>query len=404
MTSRLTDSFRCGIAAEVLQLPGDCPIAGYGGLPRRVIPFRLQLRRPVLNFFRTAEGILDPIRAKAMALIDGDRRLLFISLDVVAVPPDLHDAIVRAVAPLGFSRDTVVISATHTHSGPGGVTHSWLWTLVVMDAFRRQAHDAVVSGALAAARRALAEAEPASLSTVTFSANGLQRSRQHDRWFFDPSVNVLLARSTATNRWFGAMVNMAIHGTALQGDNLRFSADVPGAIERSLERELKAPALFVNGAVGDVSPLLAGTDGLTHVEQAIGEQFRAALPWAHGVTPQWSLRRQRVLLPRPRVAHHVPAGMVLPREIDIAVIRLGDTVMLTWPGEPTTTLGLAAKGVATDAGFGRAWILGLTNGYFGYFVAPDEYRSGGYGPAKSLFGPTAGIDVVNAFRLLMADV
>jgi hypothetical protein len=337
-----------------------------------------------------------------MVLMDGDRRLLFLSLDVVAVPPDMHDAIVRAVEPMGFSRETVIVSATHTHSGPGGVTRAWTWQLVVMDTFNRAVHDAVLRGVLDAVGRAAGNAQPALLTTVSFSADGLQRSRRHDRWFFDPTVNLLLARSITSGRWLGAMVNMAIHGTAWQDDNLRLSADVPGGIERSLEQQLEAPVLFVNGAVGDVSPIIAGADGVAHIARAFGEQCASALPRARRVTPQWSVARRRVRLPAPHFMRHIPIGLLAPREVELNVIRLGGLALLTWPGEPTTTLGLAAKGVAGDAGAGQAWILGLTNGYAGYFVAPDEYRSGGYEAAKSLYGATAGITLVDEYRSMLS--
>ncbi|MGE3342331.1 MAG: neutral/alkaline non-lysosomal ceramidase N-terminal domain-containing protein [Vicinamibacterales bacterium] len=402
MTSRFPDAFRCGVAADTVRLPTGAPIAGYGGRGRRVLPCRIERRRPFVRFFRPSAGQRDPIRVKAMVVIEGDRRLLFLSLDVVAVPPDLHDEILRTVEPLGFPRDGVMVSATHTHSGPGGLTRARTWQLVVMDAFSRLVHDAIVTAVIGAVRGAVGRAEPASLSTVSFAADGLQRSRRHDRWFFDPTVNLLLARSTINTRWIGAMANMAIHGTALQDNNLLLSADVPGAIERSLERQLGAPVLFVNGAVGDVSPIMAGTEGINYIAHAFGQQCAAAIPRARRVTPRWSVFRRRLRLPAPHLLSRMPIGGLVPREVELNLIRLGDLAMLTWPGEPTTTLGLAAKGVAGDAGTGQPWILGLTNGYAGYFVAPDEHRAGGYEAAKSFYGATAGITLVEAYRALLS--
>ena len=50
------------------------------------------------------------------------------------------------------------------------------------------------------------------------------------------------------------MWNYAIHGTALGRDNFLLSGDLMADASLRLERELGVPALFVNGAVGDVSP------------------------------------------------------------------------------------------------------------------------------------------------------
>ena len=59
--------------------------------------------------------------------------------------------------------------------------------------------------------------------------------------------------------------NYAIHGTMLGAGNLRFSGDVMGVASAILERELRAPVLFVNGAVGDVSPRRHGAAAVREV-------------------------------------------------------------------------------------------------------------------------------------------
>ena len=66
--------------------------------------------------------------------------------------------------------------------------------------------------------------------------------------------------------------------------------------------------------------------------------------------------------------------------------------MLAWPGEPTTTLGFDLKRAAPNG-----WVLGLTNGYQGYFTSPGEFAEGHYEACSSLYGKQAGEQVVNAF-------
>jgi hypothetical protein len=48
--------------------------------------------------------------------------------------------------------------------------------------------------------------------------------------------------------------NYAIHGTTLGRGNLLVSGDLMAEASARIERRLGVPALFVNGAVGDVSP------------------------------------------------------------------------------------------------------------------------------------------------------
>lgn len=73
----------------------------------------------------------------------------------------------------------------------------------------------------------------ARLYAGVFQANDLQNNRRGKPGQFDSQANLLLVKS-ARGHWLGGLVNFAIHGTALDAGNLKFSADVPGAIEKAL--------------------------------------------------------------------------------------------------------------------------------------------------------------------------
>jgi hypothetical protein len=401
----------CGFASRDLTPDVGTPLAGYGGSPRRLSPAQVFGRRRLATLFAPSTGILDPIRAKAFVLEREGRRLLFLSLDIVGIPDDLLRAIVTGISTLGFGPDDVFVSATHTHSGPGALSRNLLWQVLAMDVGRSAVRSRFVAGVIDTVREARAGARPAVLSAVSFGAVGLQRNRRHVAGFYDPTANMLLARCPATGRWLGAMVNLAIHGTAMQADNLQLSADVPGGIERALEICLEAPVLFINGAVGDVSPVMSGTEGIALIGRRFADQAMAALPRARSIEADWSIttrlvRANPVLNPRSaalleRRNLNIGLGWLVPRKIPLSVVRLGDMVLLAWPGEPSTALGLAVKGAASDSGAAQAWVLGLTNGYLGYFVTPSEYRTGGYEAIKSLYGPDAGVRLVDEFRSML---
>src|SRR5438067_2151118 len=113
-----------GIAAVDLQLPNGVPLAGYGSGARRIVP--LVHGYPYATYFKPAHGNLDPIRVKAMVLQREHGQLLFMSFDLAAVTNEMYEGLVERLRPLGFHRDDIFISATHTHSGPGTLSDRWL--------------------------------------------------------------------------------------------------------------------------------------------------------------------------------------------------------------------------------------------------------------------------------------
>ncbi len=414
-------------ASDVTPRPG-VPLGGYGAKDRRLIPFDFKAKHRFATFFKPATGTHDPIRAKALVLKRGARQLLFLSLDLVGVTEDFRDEILPRIQPLGFEPDGVFFSATHTHSGPGTLSRTWLWEWLVMDLHQPKIRARFVDGIVATIEAALRAAEPAELFAYSFEAEGLQRNRRVAGGPVDRTANVLLVAPRGRPGWLGGLVNLAVHGTALHEDNLLFSADVPGGIERALEARLwevggapgaTAPTvLFINGAEGDVSPSHHGFAGIDQIGAEFAEQAFAALPSARLVDPHWRVRTETLSLGeatfhlrgcapdkyRDRIARKLRIGLgpKLPSAARLSVLRLGDMTLLTWPGEPTTALGLALKEAASAPGTRQTWVLGLTDGHMGYFTTPEEFAAGGYEACSTMHGPQAGAKVLAAYRSLLA--
>src|SRR3954447_7389620 len=124
---------RVGFAqAEIAQ--NGIPLAGYGSGARRTFPFIHG--DEYATWFKPSTGTHDPIRVKAMVLWSGDKKLLFISLDVAAVTNEMYEDLVAHWAKLGYSQEAVFISATHTHSGPGTLSNRFLWEALAGDRFQ----------------------------------------------------------------------------------------------------------------------------------------------------------------------------------------------------------------------------------------------------------------------------
>ncbi len=78
-------------------------------------------------------------------------------------------------------------------------------------------------------------------------------------------------------------------------------------------------------------------------------------------------------------------------------------MMMLWPGEPTTSLGFSLKNAGMQLR-ANVWIMGLTNGYQGYFVTPEEFAEGRYEACSDLYGAQAGETIVQAFQKMMATL
>ena len=64
-------------------------------------------------------GTDDPLRARAMVVQSGDRKLVIVGVDLVKIRHDLADkAIALVTQRTGITRDAVLVCASHNHSSP----------------------------------------------------------------------------------------------------------------------------------------------------------------------------------------------------------------------------------------------------------------------------------------------
>ena len=191
-------------------------------------------------------------------------------------------------------------------------------------------------------------------------------------------------------------------GTMLGGSNLELSADVIGAASQQVEKALGVPALFVAGALGDVSPARHGPASLPSVgaelAAAVLEGWRAAAPLARSTL---TVRATTLALPGPHLslrnslgswvprALSVPLGDMFPREATLTAVALGDVAWMVVPGELQTALGRRVK-VAGRELFGEVFVAGVSNDYLGYFVTAADYERPAYVTCASVYGPDTG--------------
>lgn len=433
--------------------------------------------------------------ATAVALVDSQgNKLLILHADLHCASSALRQ---HLLARLPWLRDhELILSATHTHLGPGhfygnplfdAMTTAAPWPL---PSRLRWLGDRLVQ----ASQRAWQSLAPADLGVARPSVPGMSSNRsmaafarnppelrqafaqgpaQHaqdlsnppDRCV-DPRLTLLVVgppgeQPVATLAWY------ACHGTALGSDWPRWSAEWAGYAREAFEAQGGGLLALANGCTGDVSPLPLTDQGeptpghprrpaeqglalaqeigravATAASQAISSVSResfdlagAHLSWEvaaelggaryglatlggavdgrnHGSGSPWERFNQGVQASGYRADRAFPAGhhqhpkvdagrglgpgviplggivgALAPKRLPLNAARIGDHLILTVPGEPTTLAGYRLERAALDLPRVKGCVVaGYSGTYAGYWVTPEEYDLQRYEASSTLFG------------------
>jgi hypothetical protein len=191
--------------------------------------------------------VTDRVHGRALVLEVGKQRFALVSLDLGRAPCRAATGRIEAAARKELGIDTVLMVASHTHHGPVLELDDWPdpkspYTGTLEQKIVRVLKDAVT--ALRPARFGVASRE------VAFNRN------RHSKRADGPVDRELLVLRVEDEggRPIAHAVNFAAHPTMLPVKLHRFSPDWPGAMADAVERETKAPCLFLQGAAGDLSP------------------------------------------------------------------------------------------------------------------------------------------------------
>jgi neutral ceramidase len=389
------------------------PLAGYGAKPRRLKGFVDWLNKyPHSTFFRPSEGRHDPIRAKVVVVIKGIKKLVFVSVDTIGVEYRFIDDLLKRLKPYSVKRAELFVSGTHTHSGPGTLSRKLPLELVAVDLFKQKNYNHLVDKTVEAIRLAFSRLEIVTLHKTSYEVEGLQRNKwRKDKEFFDNKVRLLVLKDQSQHL-LGGILNFAVHGGALGSENLLYSADLPGTMERTLEEILITQGrsgsyhptfAFMNGAEGDVGAKEGGFDGIKKMEDSFRLQSLKVFDHLIPVVGEIQSKIKRVWIGTPSYPISkkkngeewkpicIPIVPLFEQRSYLSMGRIGDLVFLSWPGEPTASLGFELqKLVKNKLKNSDPWIFSLTNDYMTYFVSKDEYREGSYDAQSALFGYRGG--------------
>lgn len=410
-------------------------------------------------------GTHDPLTATLIWLTAGTAAdtgdaahagVLWVALDALGLTASTAEQIRRGVAAAtGIPSDAVLVCASHTHSGPD----AWLPMPHALTNQRpgEQLTDRLVSDLVDAAGTLAELRRPVTAGWAVVPAVGVGANRNDPAGPHDDTAGVL-ALYDDHGEAMAILVDYACHPTILSHENLRYSADFPGAARTVAAAALhtvspvaggaaRRPVVaFLQGAAGDISTRftrraqsfaetarlggmlgavtahgsLAGDGRLLGdapvIRRSVVELPLRAMPtraesrmqveqteaaWRQAAenpaSPQARIARGRyegALIQAGLQAADLPASMRLP----IAVVAFGD---VAWAHLPVELFASYGKAIAAASPFPHTRVVGYTDGYFGYIADPPAHAAGSYEARSSLFDADAGDRLVNAaVRLL----
>lgn len=235
-----SDELRAGAATEDITPSGSVFLYGYPHVPR------------------SSTGVHDPLECAVLFLESGAGRALFVAVDLIWVGKPLVAAARREIGKrTGLPEDGILISATHTHSGP--VTADLVSNAAdpVVPSFDPAFLAHCVDRIALAAERAVQGAQPAEIGFTVAQVEGVGTNRHDPTGPTDNSVPVLVARALNTGHPLGCLLVYGMHPTVLHEDSTLVSADFPYFTRRFLRRGAlpsDCPILYHQGAAGNQSP------------------------------------------------------------------------------------------------------------------------------------------------------
>jgi neutral ceramidase len=412
--------FRAGAGTVKVTPPKGAPMAGY-------------------YYSRAAEGVHDDLYAKALVLQQDSNKAALVVCDLISLSRPIVEEARRIVAESsGIPGSNVMISATHSHTGPilrGGSTRNAAqggeddiavrYTAELPKLIAQSVVLAEKNLTNASAFAGWGRAEHISFNrryfmrdgTVGWNPGKLNTNIVRAAGPIDPDLGVFYVQTPDGKRPVATYVNFAMHPDTVGG--LQISADYPYTLSKLLG-EYKGPemvTLFANGACGNINHVDVNW---RDPQKGHGEAARIGTILAAEVLQRYKklrpitlgplrARSEMVQLPlplvkqeeieearriaqipavagtnQPKFLDRVKAYKVLdvaarekqPHEVEVQVIALGnDIAWVSLPGEVFVELGLAIKKASP---FYYTFIAELANGSIGYIPNREAYPQGNY--------------------------
>ncbi len=410
---------------------------------------------------RLNTGKHDPLYAKAIVLEQDNVKVAMVFCDLLNLPRSFVDDARRVIeASTGVPPDHVMISATHSHTGPE-MNHVFLDRLEGAPAQVAHEYRAELPRQIA---EAVKEAEADLQPVEVWAGTGHEASLPFNRRYLmkdgsiawnpgklnphivrpagptDPAIPIVYFTSSAASP-LATFVNYAMHADTTGGTE--YSADYPGALARALAtvKGSEMLTLFAIGAAGNINHLDVGR---ADRQQGPQESARIGAILAGDILKEYPrltrvegpLRFRRAIIALPvqqlqpgeveksrelvdRAVHQGPEGIPFlqlvqavkallvsdyqgkPIEAEVDVVTLGrDVAWVGVPGELFVELGMAIKNASP---FQHTIVDELTNDSIHYVPDLKAFAEGNYEVVNSFCAPGGGEKLVETSTHLLID-
>ena len=342
----------------------EVPLAGYGA--RKGKP---------------AKGIHDSIFVKAFAMKVDGQTVVFVTADLLIMPPHIIDSVTILLSGKGIQREQLFFSATHTHSSLGGWGPGYIGRQFAGEENKNiqkwlalQISEAVTA--------AIKDIRPARIGYGSFDAGAYTRNRLiGESGTKNDDFSFITIEQTGHKK--AIIGSFAAHTTTLGADNMEISADYPGFWATKMENTFYDFALFFAGSMGSQSPVTEGKgfDRSKFMGEALADSLISKLS---EITLQekaeFSHLSLLMELPdcRTRITKRLTLSsfinkklMPAPQRTYLQAIRIGDLVWITTPGDFSGEYALQIKNSLATKGF-EANITSFNGSYVGYII-PGRY-------------------------------
>lgn len=322
-------------------------------------------------------AVLDPITVRSLSISDDDTTVIFAVIDTIGVGDSVISEIKDLVFNLtdgGIKRESIQVVATHTHAGPdlqgfwGGIDPGYKKRII------SQAALSIILANYTAVKAKI------SALVIEDGADVVNRRGWNE---VDSDIAVLDIRAARSHRRIATLVNMSAHPTILGASNLAYSAGYINFVRKRIERKLGGNTIFINGRLGDSSPVVKGERSYRtarkygkDIARKVARNIRRAQP----LSGDFSFETYQFSHPITNipVIGAVQAGLV-DLEIDenlnvntqFSLMSFGDDMSaILFPGEILTRL---ATPIISAIDSPYKFFFGLTDDSLGYFIPSDEY-------------------------------
>ena len=333
---------------------------------------------------KSFNNIYDPLFVKILALSDGDKRIVFVSLDLLYLNTQHHQEIQQLLLK---QFDHALVTVTHTHSG---YYNEKKWPSLknkILEA-ASSASKSMVSVEIGVTQGHVDEAYNRIIhkdGKAEMLWTNPQRQTNRD---VDNTVGVIHLKKRDGSTLI-SLVNYPAHPViTMDLNNIVISADYPGYLATAMAARLGGETIFLTGAAGDINPYDADTKPISLaleksklVAETIAEEVvkKVAAIKHYRTEGKFSFESQ---------AFNDPIAQVS------AVSLSEDVVLAGFPGEYFNDFALELK---RKSPFAYTFFLGYCNGYIGYVPTLEAQKFGGYGAEldKLKVTQTSGLEHVN---------